>query len=131
VGYGMARPELMRFLQQVRGPFNVNTLAQVAAIAALADQNHLQYSVEMNAQGRAQLQQAFGEMGLHFIPSQANFVLVNIGRDAAASFNELLRRGVIVRTGTPFGLDSWLRVTVGTREMNERFISALREVLDS
>ncbi len=131
VGYGIARPELMQFLQQVRGPFNVNTLAQVAAIAALGDQNHLQNSVKVNAQGRAQLQQAFGEMGLEFIPSQANFVLVNIGRDAAASFNELLRRGVIVRTGTPFGLDSWLRVTVGTREMNQRFISALREVLDS
>lgn len=131
VGYGLARPELIAFLQQVRGPFNVNTLAQVAAIAALGDQDHIEKSVEVNAAGRVQLQKAFAEMNLEFVPSQANFVLVNIGIDAAASFNELLKRGVIVRTGTPFGLDSWLRVTVGTRAMNERFISALREVLDS
>ncbi len=131
VGYGLARPELIGFLQQVRGPFNVNTIAQVAAIAALGDQNHIDYSVEVNAQGRAQLQSAFEEMKLEYVPSQANFVLVNIGIDAAGSFNELLKRGVIVRTGTPFGLDTWLRVTVGTSAMNERFISALREVLDS
>ncbi len=131
VGYGIARPELISFLQQVRGPFNVNTLAQVAAIAALGDQEHIEKSVEVNAAGRAQLQSVFAEMGLAFVPSQANFVLVNIGIDAAGSFNELLRRGVIVRTGTPFGLDTWLRVTIGTRAMNERFIAALREVLNS
>lgn len=131
VGYGIARPALMRYLQQVRGPFNVNTVAQVAALAALDDQEHIARSVETNAQGRQQLQRAFREMGLRYVPSQANFVLVDIGIDAAGSFNGLLKRGVIVRTGTPFGLDSWLRVTVGTREMNERFISALREVLDS
>ncbi len=131
VGYGLARPEIIAMLQQVRGPFNVNTLAQVAAIAALGDQNHIEHSVAVNAAGRAQLQSAFGEMGLKFIASQANFVLVNIGIDAAASFNELLKRGVIVRTGTPFGLDSWLRVTIGTAPMNERFIAALREILNS
>lgn len=131
VGYGLARPELIAMLQQVRGPFNVNTLAQVAAIAALGDQEHIERSVEVNARGRAQLQCAFDEMGLEYIPSQANFVLVNIGIDAAASFNELLKRGVIVRTGTPFGLDTWLRVTVGTAPMNERFIAALREITHS
>lgn len=131
VGYGLARPELIKYLQQVRGPFNVNTLAQVGAIAALADQNHIKESVQSNARGRQQLQDAFDVMGLEYIPSQANFVLVNIGIDAAGSFNELLKCGVIVRTGTPFGLDTWLRVTVGTPEMNDRFISALRQVLDS
>ena len=131
VGYGLARPELIALLQQVRGPFNVNTIAQVAAIAALGDQDHIEHSVEVNAAGRTQLQCAFKAMNLEYIPSQANFVLVNIGIDAAASFNELLKRGVIVRTGTPFGLDTWLRVTIGTAPMNERFISALREILDS
>jgi histidinol-phosphate aminotransferase len=104
------------------GPFNVNTIAQVAAIAALADQEHIADSVQSNALGRQQLQAAFDALGLEYIPSQANFVLVNIGIDAAGSFNELLKRGVIVRTGTPFGLDTWLRVTVGTPEMNDRFI---------
>jgi histidinol-phosphate aminotransferase len=131
IGYAVARPELIDFLQKVRGPFNVNTLAQVAAIAALGDQEHIENSVAVNAAGREQLQTAFTAMGLSYVPSQANFVLVDIGIDAASSFNELLKRGVIVRTGTPFGLDSWLRVTIGTSEMNTRFISALREVLDS
>jgi histidinol-phosphate aminotransferase len=131
IGYAVGRPEIIGFLQKVRGPFNVNTLAQVGALAGLADQEHIATSVAINKAGRDQLQSALAEMGLQCVPSQANFVLVNIGIDAAASFNELLKRGVIVRTGTPFGLDTWLRVTVGTSEMNYRFISALREVLDS
>lgn len=128
-GYGFARPELIAYLQQVRGPFNVNTLAQVAAIAGLADQEHIKYSVQVNAAGREQLREAFQAMSLEYIPSQANFVLVNIGVDSASIFTELLRRGVIVRTGTPFGLPNWIRVTVGTTEMNDRFTWALREVL--
>ncbi|RYG62794.1 histidinol-phosphate transaminase [bacterium] len=131
IGYAIGRPEIIGFLQKVRGPFNVNTLAQVGALAGLADQEHIENSVAVNAAGREQLQSAFQEMGLRYVPSQANFVLVDIGIDAAGSFNELLKRGVIVRTGTPFGLSSWLRVTVGTPDMNIRFISALREVLDS
>ena len=68
-------------------------------------------------------------MGLTYIPSQANFVLVHIGVDSQSVFNDLLRAGVIVRTGTPFGMPNWVRVTVGTREMNETFIAALHAVL--
>ena len=129
VGYGIGRPDLMRWLSQVRGPFNVNMLAQVAAIAALKDQNHIEDSVEVNAVGRAQLCAAFDQMGLKYIPSQANFVLVHIGVDSQGVFNDLLRAGVIVRTGTPFGMPNWVRVTVGTKEMNETFIAALRSIL--
>ena len=129
VGYGLGRPDLMQFLAQVRGPFNVNMLAQVAAIAGLADQDHIARSVEVNAAGRAQLGAAFDEMGLTYVPSQANFVLVNIGVDSQSVFNDLLRAGVIVRTGTPFGMPDWVRVTVGTSEMNEKFVAALRKVI--
>ena len=129
VGYGVGRPDLMRFLAQVRGPFNVNMLAQSAAIAALQDQNHIEHSVEVNAAGRAQLCAAFDEMNLKYVPSQANFVLVHIGVDSQSVFNDLLRHGVIVRTGTPFGMPDWVRVTVGTREMNETFIAALKQVI--
>ena len=129
VGYGFGRPELVRFLAQVRGPFNVNMLAQTAAVAALGDAQHLEYSLEVNAQGRAQLCAAFDEMKLEYIPSQANFVFVNIGVDSQSVFNDLLREGVIVRTGTPFGLPNWVRVTVGTREMNNTFIAALKKIL--
>lgn len=128
-GYGLARPELIAYLQQVRGPFNVNTLAQVAALAGLADQEHIERSVAVNAAGREQLSAAFEELGLEYVPSQANFILVNIGVDSATVFNDLLRHGVIVRTGTPFGLPNWIRVTVGTADMNDRFISALSQVL--
>ncbi len=129
VGYGVARAELIKHLQQVRGPFNVNSLAQVAAIAALDDQQHLEHSIEVNAQGREQLERAFGEMNLEYVPSQANFVFLNIGVDSAKVFAELLKQGVIIRTGTPFGMSNWIRVTVGTPEMNERFLKALEVVL--
>ncbi len=129
VGYGFGRPNLMRFLAQVRGPFNVNMLAQTAAIAGLKDQQHIANSVEVNAAGRAQLCAAFDEMGLTYIPSQANFVLVCIGVDSQSIFNDLLREGVIVRTGTPFGMLNWVRVTIGTRAMNETFIAALKKIL--
>ncbi len=129
VGYGAARPELIKHLQQVRGPFNVNSLAQAAAIAALDDQGHIRNSVEVNATGRHQLEGAFDEMSLRYVPSQANFVFVNIGVDSAKVFNELLKQGVIIRTGTPFGMSNWIRVTVGTPEMNERFLAALKAVL--
>jgi len=129
IGYGVARPELIAFVNQVRGPFNVNMIAQAGALAGIADQAHIESSVSVNAAGRLQLQKAFEELGLEYVPSQGNFVLVNVGVDSASIFTPLLKQGVIVRTGTPFGLNNWLRVTVGTEEMNYRFISALREVL--
>ncbi len=129
VGYGVARAGIIKNLQQVRGPFNVNSIAQAAAIAALDDQKHLGCSVEVNAKGREQLQNSFDRRGLEYIPSQANFVFVNIGVDSAKVFNALLKQGVIVRTGTPFGMPNWIRVTVGTPEMNDRFLNALQVVL--
>lgn len=128
-GYGLARPELIAHLQQVRGPFNVNSLAQAAALASLNDDGQLQRARDVNGQGKAQLAAAFDALGLEYSDTQANFVLVNCRREAKELFGELLKRGVIVRTGDPFGMPHWLRVTVGTREMNERFISALREIL--
>ncbi len=129
VGYGVAREGIIKNLQQVRGPFNVNSIAQAAAIAALSDQEHLQRSITNNAQGRDQLQEQFDQLGLEYIPSQANFVYLNIGTDSAKVFNDLLKEGVIIRTGTPFGMPNWIRVTVGTHEMNERFLNALQTVL--
>lgn len=129
VGYGFGNARLIRFLAQVRGPFNVNMLAQAAAIAGLKDQKHIEHSVAVNARGREQLCAAFDEMNLEYVSSQANFVLVNIGVDSQSVFNDLLREGVIVRTGTPFGMPNWVRVTVGTQAMNETFIAALKKIL--
>jgi histidinol-phosphate aminotransferase len=129
VGYGLARPELIGYLQQVRGPFNVNMLAQVAAIASLHDESQVQKAQEVNSAGKKYFYAAFDEMGLKYAPTEANFVLVDTGHASKEVFTELLKRGVIVRTGDPFGLPTWLRVTIGTSEMNERFISSLRAIL--
>ena len=128
-GYGIARPELTAYLQQVRGPFNVNMLAQAAAIASLQDAGQVTRAQNVNREGKKYFYAAFDEMGLNYAPTEANFVLVDTGKPSKDVFQELLKRGVIVRTGDPFGLPTWLRVTIGTTEMNERFISSLRAIL--
>ncbi|HEX8550304.1 MAG TPA: histidinol-phosphate transaminase [Abditibacteriaceae bacterium] len=129
VGYGIASPELAGYLQQVRGPFNVNLPAQAAAIASLHDDEQVAKAYACNSAGLEQFYAAFDELGLKYVPSEANFVLFNVGRNAKTVADSLMRRGVIVRVG--FGLPDMIRVTVGTRAMNERFISSLREVLSA
>ena len=128
MGYGVAQPELTDLLNRVRQPFNTNSLAQAAAIAALADEGFVARSVEVNRQGMAQLTAAFDRLGLRYLPSFGNFVLVQVG-DGSAVYQGLLRRGVIVRPVANYGLPQWLRVTIGLKEENDRFIAALREVL--
>ncbi len=129
VGYGMARPELIHYLQQVREPFNVNSLAQAAARASLRDADQVDRSRRMNREGKQALAAAFDTMGLPHAPTEANFILVDVKRDCRDVFEGLLRRGVIVRTGDIFGLPTHLRVTIGTAEQNERFLRELRAVL--
>lgn len=129
VGYGVARPEIIAALEQVREPFNVNLLAQAAGVAALADTEHLRRTLEMNRDGKAQLYAAFQRLGLEFAPTEANFVWVDVRRDSRAVFEALLRRGVIIRTGDVFGAPTHLRVTIGTTEENDLFLAALPDVL--
>lgn len=128
IGYGVAQPELTDLLNRVRQPFNCNSLAQAAAAAALADDAFVARSVEVNHQGMAQLTAAFDAMGLRYLPSYGNFVLVQVG-DGAAVYQGLLKRGVIVRPVANYGLPQWLRVTIGLPQENDRFVAALREVL--
>ncbi len=128
IGYGVAQPELTDLLNRVRQPFNCNSLAQAAAVAALADQAFVERSVEVNRRGMAQVTAAFDTLGLRYLPSFGNFVLVQVG-DGAAVYQGLLRRGVIVRPVANYGLPQWLRVTIGLPEENDRFITALRDVL--
>ena len=130
VGFAVAQPAITDLLNRVRQPFNVNSLAQVAAIAALKDTEFLERSFQVNRDGKAQLQTAFDRLGLTYVPSYANFVLVKVG-DAARINLELLRRGVIVRPVAGDGLPEWLRVSIGLPEENARFISALTEILGS
>lgn len=124
VGYGISQPKLTDLLNRVRHPFNVNTAAQAAAVAALNDVVFLAESYHLNRSGMHQLTDAFRKLGLEYVPSFGNFVLVKVG-DAARVYQELLKRGVIVRPVANYGLPEWLRVTVGLPEENARFISAL------
>jgi histidinol-phosphate aminotransferase len=128
VGYGIARRELIEVLQKTRQPFNVNALAQAAALAALDDELHRHKSKEVVHVGRAYLEEQFADIGLTFVPSHGNFVMLRVG-DGAAVFNELLTRKIIVRPLNGYKLPEWIRVSVGTMEQNCRFIAALKEVL--
>lgn len=129
IGYGVARPEIVSALEQVREPFNVNSLAQAAAGAALQDNEHRERSREMVIAGRVWLTEQLAALGLRPYPSQANFVWVETLRDARLLFEELLRKGVIVRTGDIFGAPTCLRITIGTMHENRRLVQALKEVL--
>lgn len=128
VGFGLAQPALTDLMARVRQPFNVNSLAQAAAIAAFQDDEFLARSAAVNAAGKKQLQEAFDRLGLKYVPSYANFVLVHVG-DASAVNQALLKRGVIVRPVSADGLPEWLRISVGLPEENAIFIRALSEVL--
>jgi histidinol-phosphate aminotransferase len=128
VGFAIAQPVLTDLLNRVRQPFNVNVLAQAAATAALVDTAFLERGYQLNKSGKRQLVEAFGALGLNYVPSFGNFVLVQVG-DAAAVNLALLKRGVIVRPVASDGLPQWLRVTVGLPEENAIFLAALTDVL--
>lgn len=128
VGFGIARPELIDLLNRVRQPFNVNSLAQAAAVAALNDDAFLDRSYRLNREGLETLQSAFAKMGLPYVPSYGNFVLVKVG-DAKGVFDRLLRAGVIVRPVGNYGLPEWLRVSIGLPEENAKFLAALPAAL--
>jgi histidinol-phosphate aminotransferase len=127
VGYGYASAAACAFLNRVRQPFNVNAIAQAAAAAALDDHTFTTRCARENRAGLAQLEAGCRELGLEFVPSVANFMLVNPG-DGDRVFDTLQRRGVIVRPVTSYGLPEWVRVTVGTAEHNERFLAELKDV---
>lgn len=128
LGYGIARPELIRVLQKAREPFNTNGLAQAGAVAALADFAHQAETKRMTDTGRKYLEGEFAALGLSFVPSVANFVLVHVG-DGKALFQKLLRQGVIVRALSGYNLPEWVRISIGTMDQNRKCIAALREVL--
>ncbi|HJU70205.1 MAG TPA: histidinol-phosphate transaminase, partial [Paucimonas sp.] len=132
VGFGIAQPAITDLLNRIRQPFNVNSLAQAAAIAALNDSAFLQKSAQLNAEGYRQLTQAFDAMDLEYVPSYGNFVLVKVGNDdgAGARLNlALLKQGVIVRPVGNYGLPQWLRISIGLPEENAIFIEALKKAL--
>ncbi len=126
VGFGLAQPELTDLMNRVRQPFNVSSVAQAAAVAALHDSAFLQRSYELNRAGVHRLQAAFERMRLEYVPSSGNFVLVRVG-DAARVYEALLHAGVIVRPVANYGLPEWLRVSVGLPQENEIFLQAFEK----
>jgi len=129
IGYGLSHPDVADLLNRVRQPFNANSLAQAAAVAALGDDDYLRRSVELNDAGLQQLGQGFERLGLSYIPSVGNFVTVNVGRSAGDVDMALLREGVITRPVENYGLQNCLRISVGLDMENARFLEALEKVL--
>ena len=125
VGYGIARPSLIRAMDAVREPFNVNRLAQAAACAALEDETFLRQTRRMVREGRRYIAQELARLGLRVVPSVANFVLLELGPRAGEVAEELLAQGVIVREMSAWKLEGFIRVTIGTTPENKRFIRAL------
>ncbi|MGA9851584.1 MAG: histidinol-phosphate transaminase [Gammaproteobacteria bacterium] len=129
VGYSLSHPRVAELLNRVRQPFNVNNLAQVGAIAALGDQEHIRRSAEVNKKGMQQLQAGFRSLGLAWIPSIANFLTVDFKRPVRPIYEALLREGLIVRPVHNYGLPNHLRISIGLPEQNERLLAALKKVV--
>lgn len=131
IGYGLTTAEVAAALKQVREPFNVSSVAQAAALASLADPEQVERSRQMVLEGRDYLYRQLDELGLRYVPTRANFIFIDAGVDCRALFDEMMRRGVTVRTGDIFGYPTFIRVTIGTAEQNQRFISALTDALEA
>ena len=129
VGYALSHPDVADLLNRIRQPFNVNLSGQRAAIAALADEDHLGRSRELNDHGLAQLAAGLSALGFHPLPSLGNFLLVEIGDEAFALYQGLLRQGVIVRPVANYGLPRHLRITTGLPDQNQRLLDALAQLV--
>jgi histidinol-phosphate aminotransferase len=130
IGYAVARSDVIDVLHRTRQPFNVNSIAQAGALAALEDDAHLSDTKRVVDEGRAYLQKEFAELRIPFVPGVANFLMVNVG-DGCAVFEKLLRLKIIVRPLKGYGLSEWIRVSVGTTEENSKLIVALKEIFAS
>ena len=128
IGYGLAPAEIADLLQRARQPFNANSLAQAGAIAGLNDTEHQRRTKEITDEGRALVERTFAGMGLSYVPSSANFVMVNVG-DGGEVFKRLMKKGIIVRSMVSYHLPAYIRVSIGTPEQNQRFLTELPQAL--
>jgi histidinol-phosphate aminotransferase len=128
IGYGMASPELVVAMETIRQPFNINSIAQAGALAALEDTEHVRKTLANNAAGMKQIVEGLRGLGVEFIPSAGNFILARVG-DGKRVFDEMLKLGVIVRPMGGYELPEWIRISIGTAKENERCLAALKQVL--
>ena len=129
LGYAISSPAIADMLNRARLPFNVNTIAAEAAEAALHDHKHIADSIALNQQGKQQLTEGLKRLTINYIPSLGNFITFDVTHDAIEVYQKLLYQGVIVRPLHAYNMPTYLRVTIGTSEQNELFLTALREVL--
>ena len=129
IGYGIGDEEIVDYLNRVRQPFNVNSLAQIGARAALDDKEHIKRTLEINKKGKEFLYRAFEDINIEYIPTYANYILFDVKQDAEEIYNKLLHKGVIIRSMKGYGYKTCLRVTVGTEDQNRKFIECLKEVM--
>lgn len=129
IGYGIGKAELINYMNRVRLPFNVNMLAQVAALAGLDDKEHIRKSKSMVLKGQAFLCRNLDKMGFSYVPTITNFILIDVKRDGKKLFGQMLRYGVIVRDMKPYKLDNYIRVTIGTEKENRKFIEVFKKAI--
>ena len=130
VGYGIARPELIGDLRRVVNPFTTNRLAQVAALPSLDDEEHYRKVLKTNQEGKKYLYKELKELGLFYVATEANFIFIDLKEDSEIIFEKLLKKGIIIRPGKTWGCPNFVRVTIGTAYENQKFILALKEVIN-
>ena len=123
----MGHPDFIAALEKIRQPFNLNAIAQVAALVALDDDEHAQSTRENNVEGLRFFENAFGELNIEFVPSHANFILTKVG-DGQTMFEQLQQRGIITRAMGGYGLPEWIRISIGTPLENGRCLAALSDL---
>ena len=129
LGYGCGDAELFQYFGRVRNSFSVSVVAEAAGLAAIRDEAHIRRTVENNATGAAWLMPFFAELGLRAVPTSANFIYFEVDEDANAFAQRMQTHGVIVRSLVPWGIPNGIRVTIGTPQQNEHFVSALKKVV--
>lgn len=129
LGYAIADPELVSYMERVRQPFNVNILAQAAGLAAIDDQDFLKKTRRLTLEGKDFIYRELSKMGLGYVPSVANFILIDVQKDSLELFKSMLKFGVIVREMSQYGLKNFIRLSIGSQKENRRSICVLRKVL--
>jgi len=130
IGYGIAKPELVSYLRRVINPFSTNRLAQVAALASLDDDEHYRKVLKTNQEGKKYLYSELEKIDLFYLPTETNFIFIDLKEDSEIVFEKLLKKGIIVRPGKIYGCPNFIRLTIGTAYENQKFILALKEVIN-
>ena len=128
IGYAVADKEIIRYLERARQPFNVNSLAQAAAFAALNDTDFITKTIKSTKEGKKYIYEELTKLNIEYIPSETNFVLINLKKDGRDVFQKMLKKGIIIRELKQYNLDNFIRVTIGTMPENRKFIKALRKI---